>query len=325
MSFATPLVLVGLVLVPLALLVYVAFQRRRDAYAVRFTNLDLLAAVAPRTPGWRRHLPPALLVLALAALVLALARPQAVVSVPKERAAVMLVTDSSGSMQARDVEPNRLIAARKAAETFIEGIPEKVRVGAVAFSSRAEVLSRPTTDRPAVLEALAGLTPEGGTATGSALDAALDAVDPTAAGGRPPARGKGNPAAIVLLSDGKATTGSDPLAVAQRARDLRIPVYTVALGTPDGVIDLPDPQTGQPTRLAVPPDPEALREIARTSGGRFFNAPDAGDLEAVYADLGSRIGSVREKREVTAAFAGGALILVLAAAGLSLVWFGRFP
>lgn len=322
MSFAAPIWLVGLALAPVALGLYRAYGRRRQQYAVRFTNLDLLASVAPRTPGWRRHLPPLLYGLALLALVVALARPQITRAVPRERTTVMLVTDTSGSMQATDVEPTRLQAARSAASEFLDRVPDRVEVGLVAFSQVPATLVRPTTDRDAVREALGGLNASGGTATGDALDTALRAVVPQRTA--PGTRGSRPPGAVVLLSDGKATVGRSPQGVARRARGLHVPVYTVALGTPDGVIDLVDPG-GFSRQLPVPPDPQALREVARLSGGRYFAAPDADDLQAVYRDLGSRVGTVRERREITSAWAGGALALVLAGGVLSLLWFGRFP
>jgi Ca-activated chloride channel homolog len=208
------------------------------------------------------------------------------------------------------VAPDRLTAARTAAERFLDRVPRRVRVGAVAFDHRANVLEAPTTDRAPVRAAIAGLRPSGGTATGEALAAALDLVR----------RGSDDPppAAIVLLSDGESTHGRDPLPVAREAGRLGIPIYTVALGTPGGTLVGSD-GVSRP----VPPDPETLRAIAEASGGRAFTADDADGLAAVYERLGSQVATEREPREVTAAFAGGALALVAAGSLLSLRWFRR--
>lgn len=317
LSFKSPLWLFALAVVPLVVAGYVALQGRRREYAVRFASLATLASVAPASPGWRRHLPPALLLLSLLALTLALARPEATFSVPRERASVMLVTDTSGSMAAEDVEPDRLTAAREAANAFLDQVPEKIRVGLVAFSSTAAVLQTPTTDRAAVRDGLETVQAGGGTATGDGIEAGLRALN---AQNQNRSEAERIPGAIVLLSDGKATSGADPSGVAQMARQSKVPIYTVALGTQEGTIITPDGQ-----QLNVPPDLDALREIAAIAGGKFFDAPSAEALESAYADLGSRLGTEDEEREVTAAFAGGALLLLVAGAALGLAWFGRLP
>ena len=316
-GFQSPWWLLALALVPLGVAAYLALQRRRHEDALRFASLATLASVAPASPGWRRHLPPALLGLALLALALALARPEATFSVPRERASVMLVTDTSGSMAAQDVEPNRLTAAREAATAFLDDVPAKIRVGLVAFSSTSAVLQTPTIDRAAVKDGLATIQPGGGTATGDGIEAGLRALN---AQNLNRSAAERIPGAIVLLSDGKATSGADPAGVAQQARQAKVPIYTVALGTQEGTIITPDGQ-----ELNVPPDLAALEEIAAISGGRFFGAPSAEALESAYADLGSRIGTEDETREVTSAFAGGALVLLIAGAALGLLWFGRLP
>lgn len=336
MSFQSPVYLLALAAIPLVLWAYQEAQRRRRADAVRFTGLATLASVMPSRPGVRRHVPPVLYLLAVAALALALARPEISVSVPRDRASIVLTTDVSGSMMATDVSPDRLSAARAAANTFIDEVPDRVRIGLVSFSNTATVLQRPTTDRDPVREALASLRPQGGTATGEALRTSLQALqddpltDPPAAapdaGGTPgttrPARRP--PSAIVLLSDGTSTSGQDPVVAAREAKRLGVPVYTIALGTPSGEIELLD-SFGQPRTIAVPPDPEAMRAIARASGGQFFDAPDSDDLKTVYERLGSRLGTVQEQRDLTRAFAGGGLLLLLAGGGLSLLWLGRLP
>ena len=306
MSFAAPLFLIGLLALPAGVALHVLAQRRRRRYAVRFPGAPLAALAVPAA-SWRRHVPSALLALSVAGLVMALARPEATVAVPVEQASVVLVTDTSRSMTATDVAPDRLDAARSAAERFLDEAPKELRVGAVAFSDTARVLQPPTTDHEQVRAALAGLTADGGTATGDGLAAALESLE---GGKRRP------PAAIVLLSDGKQTSGRDAVAVAQEAREQHVPVYTVALGTPDGVVD---------GILRVPPDPEALRQIAQASGGQAFEASDGDELSAVYERLGSQLGTRKETREVTAAFAAAGLLLLGGALAGSVRRFGRLP
>jgi Ca-activated chloride channel family protein len=297
-SFASPTFLIGLALIPVALWIYVRSERRPQTFA----PAKLLPSVAPRRAGWRRHAAIVGYGAAMAALLVALAKPQATVAVPTEQARVMIVTDRSGSMQATDVAPSRLAAAKKAAATFLDAIPDKVRVGAVAFNQRAEVLQSPTRDHDAVKEAIESIRPAGSTATGDAIEAALNDITGKA------------PAAIVLLSDGKSVRGSDPLEAAQTARERKIPIYTVALGTAGGTIN-----DGE----AVPPDPQTLAQIARITGGRAFSAGDTQALDQVYKRLGSQVATEKRPLEVTSLFAGGALGLMLVSALSSLRWFGR--
>jgi Ca-activated chloride channel homolog len=245
---------------------------------------------------------PALLAAAAAALAVAAARPQATVAVPVDKASVMLVTDESGSMSATDVAPSRLAAAESAAEHFLDKVPDTLLVGFVGFSSRTNAVVGPTLDHDQVQAALAALQAEGGTATGDALNAALDRLQ--AQRGKD---GKRAPAAVILLSDGKTNQGADPLAAARRAKQMGIPVSTVALGTTDGVVMVPGGQAVQ-----VPPDPETLQEISRITGGTFTETADASRLESVYKRLGSKIGVRHVKREVTAGFAGAGLVLLVA-------------
>jgi Ca-activated chloride channel homolog len=242
----------------------------------------------------------------------ALARPHATVAVPVERASVVLVTDASRSMLATDVEPSRMDAARAAAEAFLDGVPEELRVGAVAFSTTPRSAVEPSHDRDRVRAHLASLDADGGTATGDGLAGALRLLE--AGDGRRP------PAAIVLLSDGETTTGRDPVEVAREARDARVPIYTVALGTSEGTIT-----SDSGAVLPVPPDPETMREIAEASGGESFDVDEAEQLNGVYERLGSQIATKPEQREITAGFAAGGMALLLAAAGLSLRAGGRLP
>ncbi len=317
MSFAQPLFLLALLLVPLALVAYRGHERNRRAAAAAFAAPALLPSVAPRTPGWRRHVPLVAYALALAVLILALAKPQRTVAVPVERASIMLTTDFSGSMQATDVPPTRLAAARAAAYEFLDEVPAAVRVGLVAFNHSARLLESPTTDRSAVRNAIADLRPSGGTATGEALAVSIGALAQ-----QKDADGVRVPSAIILLSDGASVRGRPPAELAQRAKDLKIPIYTVTLGTPSGTIEVTRSNGAVETR-PVPPDPIESRAVAEISGGRAYTADTASNLSDVYEALGSRIGYRDEKREITAAFSGGALALLAGGALLSLLWFRR--
>jgi Ca-activated chloride channel homolog len=327
MSFAWPAFLWGLLLVPAAGVLYLLAQRRRKRHAVRFTNLELLANLVPRTPGWRRHLPPVLLLMALSALLLGLARPQATVLVPREEANVVLVMDVSGSMEATDVSPNRLAAAQEAAGAFLDRLPDDLRVGLVTFSEREQVLSPPTADHTVVSDALGSLQAGGGTAMGNGILRATEISQlGVGRGNEADARGSGGngqsvPAAVVLLSDGANTDGETrPEVAAGRARSLGVPVYTVALGTEEGTVEGPSGR-----EVPVPPDQETLRLVASETGGEFFASATEADLVSVYKDLGSSLGFVEEEREVTAAFAGTGAALILAGGVLSTLWSGRLP
>ncbi len=351
MTFLAPLLLLGLLLVPVLVGLYAWAQRRRSRYAVRFTNLDLLANLAPRRPSWRRHVPPAFYLAAVAALVLGLARPTMVVAVPREDATVMLAIDVSASMRATDVSPTRLDAARETARAFIDQLPKGVRVGIVAFASQPVTLVAPTADRVRLDEALTGLRARDGTAMGDALMQVLDiaeqiqAADAANAGAATPSPSTASPApspaatpgtavdtptgeplvAAILLSDGANSVGvADPIAAAERAAGLGVPIYTIALGTATGQVQVLD-ETGQTVTVPVPPDRTTLAQIGQITGAATFDAPTAEDLSAVYANLQSRIGYTNQEQEMTAWFAAGALALIVVAAGLSAVWFGRLP
>lgn len=333
MSVQWPGLLWALLLVPVALAAYLLAQRRRSRYTVRFTNLDLLANVVSGTPGWRRHVPPGFYLLALAALLISLARPQALALVPKEQATIVLVMDVSGSMNATDVRPTRMVSAQRAATTFVEQLPEKFRVGIVSFGKIAQTLIRPTTDRAAVYEAIDSLHAEGATAMGDGIARALDIKRPptpswTGPGARPapnpPSTGNDPPLIVLLLSDGASTKGSQPMDAADDAKALGVPVFTIALGTDQGMVDVPD-EAGNLRRIPVPPDKLTLQRIAQTTRARFFAAPSNRDLKAVYRELGSKIGFVKEEQEVTVVFAAAGLLFLVAGAAMSLVWFSRFP
>jgi Ca-activated chloride channel homolog len=315
-SFQAPAFLLALALVPVGIAIYLMVDRRRRAGTARFANPALLPAVAPRRPGFRRHLPLVLYGTALTAVLVALARPEATVAVPEERAAVVLATDISGSMESRDVSPSRMAAVRDAALDFLDDAPRELRVGAVAFNHSVRSIEAPSRDRADVRELIEGLRPSGGTATGEGLSAALGMFQAR--------EGKRPPAAVILLSDGTSTHGRDPIPVARDAARARIPIYTVALGTDSGTIQV-EGRDGQTVTRTVPPDRDAMRRIAAISGARTFSA-DAGDeLATVYERLGSQVATKEEKRQVTVAFVGGAAALLLAGGALSLRWFGRLP
>ena len=323
MSFAEPALLAGLILIPLAALAYWSMQRKRRGDSAAFANPALLEGLVTSAPGWRRHLPPALLLLALAVLVLALARPQRTVAAPQRQGNVVMVTDVSGSMRASDVEPDRLTAAVEAGQTLADKLPESFRLGLVSFSEYAEQEVAPTTDRDPINDALRRLIADGGTAMGDGLRRGIEAA-------RTPVPNKDGsglrrlPSVIVLLSDGKNTSGNvSPLEAARQARELKIPIYAIALGTAGGEIELSDPSTGFTQTVAVPPDPSTLREIAKTTGGRFFETAKAAELESIYSTLGTRLSSRQEKRETTVFFAGGAIFLLVVGGVLSMSWFGR--
>ena len=312
MNFASPAFLAALLLVPLALAAHVLSRRRARRYAVRFPAVATLAPLLPRASSWRRRLPLALFLAALATLALALARPHATVAVPKEQASIVLVTDVSRSMLADDVDPSRLEAARAAAQRFLEEVPDEALVGAVAFSTDPHTIEPPSDDRDELEELIGSLDADGGTAAGDALAAAVGLVDGPAEE-RPPA-------AILLLSDGESTTGRDPIPVARAARRLNIPIHTVALGTRTATITLPDG-----TLIPVPPDPETMRRIAELSGGRAFEVDDAGELAGLYEELGTRVATEEEEREITGAFAAGGIVLLLAAAAFGVRATARLP
>jgi Ca-activated chloride channel family protein len=316
-SFTDPIRLLALVGVIAVVVTYLVTQARRRRYTLRFTNLDLVDTVAPRRPGWRRHLPAGLFSIALALLVVAWAGPTAPVRVPVERATVVLAIDVSLSMQATDVAPDRLEAAKLAALDFLDVVPPELNVGLVTFSGVATITVPPTTDRDLLAEAISRLQLAERTATGEAIFASLDAIDliPAAPDGEP------TPAAIVLMSDGATTAGRPDSEAVAAAIERGVPVTTIAFGTDDGTITLPD----DPIPIPVPVDRAALEAIAAETGGAYFSAVTAEQLEAIYVDIGSSIGFTTEDRPITAWFIGGALVALAATATMSLAWFSRLP
>ena len=341
MSFGHPLLLLTLLLLPIAALVYIWLERRPAKYAMTFTNMDVLAGVASGR-SLRRYVPPALALLALAALCVALARPHRTTLVASDRATVVLVIDVSGSMRATDVKPSRLAAAQNAVRTFLKKVPHNVRVALIAFAGDPQVAAPPTTDLEVVrqgLDSLGYYSGYGGTAIGDAIAAAVDLVKPQNPNGTQTiayttiANAKKSPVSILFLSDGHQTRGLlQPLEGADRARAAGIPVYTIALGTPNGVLTRPPGGFGGgggpgfgPSQIPVPPDPDTLRQIAQTTGGKFFDARSAQALESAYSHLGSVVARVKGKREATNEFLGLAAILLVAAGAFSALVAPRLP
>ena len=315
-SFAAPLFLLLLLLLPIAALTYRERERPRAGDAELATPA-LMPAVVPRPAGWRRHVGPLAYLLALAALIVAIARPEHGVAVPVEQATVMLVTDRSGSMRATDVAPDRMRAAQEAAGRFLDAVPRQVRVGAIAFNHRVRLLSGPTTDHERVRRAIDRLTGRGSTAAGDALATALRTLR-----SQSQALGGQVPQAIVLLSDGESVRGRDPLPVAERAKEAGIPIHTIALGTDEGTLRSRTRDGGTKVER-VPPDRDSLRQIAERSGGTYSDAPDEASLRAVYERLGSRVATKPGTEELSAIPVGVALVLLLVGAGASLALVGR--
>jgi Ca-activated chloride channel family protein len=315
MMFLEPARLLLLLGVLALVAAYMWAERRRSVYALRFSETELLASVAPRGPGWRRHVPPTLLVSALVLLTTGFARPEADVQVPRERATVVVAIDTSLSMLAEDVQPDRDSAAREAAAAFIGRLPDRFNVGLVQFAGAASVVVPPTQEHEQVVGALDDLTLAGGTAIGDAVQQALSAVEQVPDGeDQEPA-----PARIVLLSDGANTSGSPLDAASEAALEAGVPVSTIAYGTAGGAVEIGG-------RLQpVPVDTAALAELAEATGGTAYTAASGEELGAVYDDIGSSIGTTTERQEVSAWFAGAGLLLAAAAGVASLLWFARLP
>jgi Ca-activated chloride channel homolog len=309
MSFASPLGLVALLVVPATLAFAVAIRGRRSRSAVGFSNLEVLASVVDRQRCWRPWVPVALLLLALTLATGALARPRMRLSTQVDNATVVMLVDVSRSMRAEDVEPTRLDAATAAIRSFLDRLPERFKVGLVEFSSEPTVLVRPTHNRDSLRESIAYLQADAGTAIGDGLATATRLVRQSLARDAAQEGGK-VPGAIVLLSDGTQSRGRlEPLAGAKRARNAGIRVDTIALGTPDGFVRvLPGAFI-----LPAPPDPPLMRAIAGATGGRTFAVDTSAELGEVFDGLGSSIGRQTETREITSWFAFAAAVLLLAA------------
>ena len=330
MTFEWPIALLALALVPAVLLAYMFIRRRPSRYAVTFTNLDVLASVVDRRGSWRRWVAPVLFLLALAAATAAMARPHLNVQKTREQATIVLAVDESGSMFAQDVQPSRLQAAQAAVNHFLDRLPPKFRVGLVAFAGDAQVAAPVTRDRQLVRDALTYLSPQRGSEIGDAVaraaqlahdsvgnsgDRRLAAVTSCATTGK-----NKEPTAVLFLSDGFQTAGAlTPDEGALKAKSLCVPVYSIALGTDQGVLDFGVRQ------IPVPPDRDTLRRIATTTGGKYFDAASSQSLDSAYQSIGSLLAKEPAKEEITWAFMLAAGILALLAAGASVFTFSRVP
>ncbi len=315
MSFSDPVWLLALLLIPLLAGLTWASRARARKTAIRFPATASLAAAAGGH-DYTRFAAGGLAALALAAMTLALAKPHHTIRIPVEQASIVLVTDHSGSMSADDVDPSRLAAAQKAAHAFIDKLPGRVKVGAVGFSDAPDLVQAPSTDHELAHEIIDNQQASGGTAIGDALETALTVLTS--------GKAKHPPAAVVLLSDGADTASSvDPISAAEDAKRLKVPVYTVALGTADATI--PDPRSPFGGRLSVAPDPGTLREMAKVTGAKTFNTGDAGKLNDIYKTLGSQLGTRAQEKEITSSFAIGGLVLLVFAGVASVLTVGRLP
>jgi len=316
-SFAAPLALLGLIALPALAALYWSEQQRRARVARAFVSEPLLASVAPQRPGWRRHLPYVLLGLGLAVLIFALAKPQHAVLKPVQHATVMLVNDVSDSMGSNDVKPSREGAAKRAAAEFLRHVKPSVGVGSVEFDSHPVLLQSPTTDHALIAAAIAKLEPSGeGTAIGEALQLTIGAIRAV-----PKINGKRQPGAVILISDGASNAGVSPVVVAGQARKDQIPIYTVAVGTTHGTIEL-HKASGTITSK-VPVDPTELAQIAKASGGRAYRAPDSATLRAIYSHLATVLSHKRVQQSLIGEFDGLGLVLLALAGATSLLWFRR--
>jgi Ca-activated chloride channel family protein len=356
MNFGSPLLLLTLLAIPLAIWIYLLAERRRMRYAIRFTNVDVLALAAGGGRHWRRLVAPIVFLLALATLCVAVARPHVHTLVATDKATVVLVLDVSGSMESNDVKPTRLAAAQSALHLFLDRVPKKLKVGLILFAGEAEVATPPTTDHALVQQAVddaGGFQGYSGTAIGDAIGLAVQIGLQSVGISGPAANAAAVPSqrslasyeaaaqataskglvSILFLSDGRQNRGVlQPLQGAARARQAGIPIYTIAFGTNGGNLSTfygggfvtPNaPFFGG--RAALAPDPATLRAIAAATGGTFYRAKTAKSVQAAYSKLGSSLGRTRGNAEITDWFLGAAAILLVLAAGFSALWSPRIP
>ena len=337
MSFIWPFMLTLLLLIPVLDVVYILLQRRRQKYALRYASLSLVKEALGRGPGWKRHVPAALFMLALVAMIIALARPEATTLVPSAEGVIILAIDVSGSMTATDLQPNRLEAAKAAAKAFVEKQPETVQVAIVTFSDNAFVVQPPTEDKNSLIAAINRLQWQRGTAIGRGLVASLDAIaEKTGKGGEinlnqdpststepqptPMPQGQYQNAIIVLLTDGENNQWPEPVDIAQMAADRGIRVYTVGIGSEEGAVVRIQ---GRAIRTRL--DEQTLRTISEMTAGEYYNAQTESDLVKIYENLSTNLVLKTEKTEVTAYVTGIAVLLSLLAGFFSLIWFNRLP
>jgi Ca-activated chloride channel family protein len=340
MTFAWPDLLWSLLVLPLLVLLYWWLMHRRKKNTLRFASLSIVKQAMGKGPGWRRHVPPVLMLLALATLLLASARPRAVVTLPLQQETIILAMDVSGSMRATDVQPNRMVAAQEAAKAFLNDLPRSVRVGVVSFAGTAAVVQPPTQNREDIVAAIDRFQLQRGTAIGSGIVLSLATIFPDAGidlsqitgqrnmplgpGDKPPKEftpvppGSFTSAAIVLLTDGQRTTGPDPMDAAKMAADRGVKVYSVGIGTKEG-----ETIGFEGWSMRVRLDEDTLKNVANLTRAEYFYAGTAADLKKVYQSLSSRMVVEKKETEITALFAAAGAALVLLAAGLSVWWFGR--
>jgi len=343
MSFIWPSMLWLLLLLPLLVLLYAWLLRRKRRTTVRLASVQVAKLAMGKGPGWRRHVPPALLLLAVAAGLVAVARPTAIITLPLAERTIILAMDVSGSMRAEDVKPNRLVASQEAAKAFVNGLPREVKVGVISFAGTAAVVQAPTISREDVLAAIDRFQLQRGTATGSGIVLSLatlfpehgieiqhvtgqrnfpgsnnDIRKPDAPPFKPVPPGSYNSAAIIMLTDGQRTTGPDPLDAAKMAAERGVRVYTVGVGTTSGEIIGFE---GWSMRVRL--DEETLKNVSTMTQAEYFYAGTADDLKKVYESLSSRMVVERKETEISALFAALSVLLSVVAAGLSVLWFGR--
>lgn len=321
MSFASPERLFLLLAIAALLTAYVIVQRRRQRYALRFSNVAMVDKIAPESPGWRRHIVAAVFLGLITSLIVGYAEPEREEQVPSERASIILAIDISLSMGATDIDPSRLAGAQEAAIAFLDSVPPSINIGLVTFAEFATIRVAPTTDRLQVQQAISRLELAPATAIGEAIFAGLTALEdvPSDELGSPP------PGVIFLMSDGETTMGRPADLAVVAALEAGVPISTIAFGTTAGVVEIPDPDTGERFAEPVPVNGAELQRIASLANGKFFEAATTEELTQVYTDLGSSIGFDTELRPIQGWFVGLALALALLVSVLSLTWFSRLP
>lgn len=327
MSFLWPDLLWLLWFIPILILAYVLFQRRRKKYTLRYATLSLVKEAAEPRLGFRRHIPPILFLIGLIAMTIALARPVADVTVPARRGTVILAIDISSSMREDDIKPNRLEAAKSAARTFVRNQPDNINLGIVSFSATASIVQAPTRDHEAVTDAINRLKVEDSTAIGSAILVSLEAIfasrlatpEPVSSL-TPTPQGTHAPAAIVLLTDGVSNTGPLPLDAAREAIDRGVRIYTIGMGTEE-TTNMSYYGIGSRVQL----DEYTLKQVAEKTDGLYFNAITESDLGKIYQNLSTQLVFDTEQTELTVVLTGLAVVLVIIAGIISLLWFNRLP
>ncbi len=336
MSFIWPPMLLSLLALPLVVVLYVRAQRRRQQLMARYGSLGFVQQASSRQPGWRRHVPAAFILAGLTILALALARPQAILSLPRVQGTVILAFDVSGSMAADDIQPTRIEAAKAAAREFVQRQPATVRIGVVAFSDSGMLIQPPTYDQQVILSAINRLSPSRGTSLANGIFASLTTIDeleskeatnyysnrdpqptPTPT---PMPPGVYQPAIVVLITDGENTAPPDPIAAVEAAVYRGVRIHTVGVGNPEGTL-LKVEGFMVHTQL----DEATLQHIAQRTGGTYYNVQSEDDLRAVYDSVGAQLVIEPEETEITALFAGLSVIVLLIGGALSLVWFSRLP